>query len=284
MKILLIGKNGQLGREIENNVLKSKHELLSLGRKELDITDYKSVEKIINSYRPQAVINTTAIHAIAEDHPEKLFAVNSFALHNLATKCNEMKIRLINYSTDYVFDGSKGKPYKEDDKENPLQMYGLSKYTGEIITLNYNPNAIIIRTCGVYGGVKGSRIKGNFVLNMLKEVKSTNSIEVSSEQIVSPTYAVDLAQASLKLIDKNPQGGIYHLVNSGYCSWVEFTQEIMNLKGMKVTIISVDRKGLSGGIKRPLFSALNNIKAAKLGVVLPSWQDALKRYINFLSN
>ncbi len=284
MKTLLLGKNGQLGAELNKVLAKKGHKLMALGREDADVTDYKKINEIILSYRPQLIINTTAIHATAESHPEKLFSVNSFALHNLAEICEREKIRLVSYSTDYVFDGKKKKPYTEKDRVNPLQMYGLSKSTAEIISSNYNPSCIIIRTCGVYGGLRGSRVKGNFVLNMLKEAKQAKIIEVSSEQVVSPTYAVDLAIATAKLISKNPKGGIYHLVNAGSCSWADFTKKIMEYKNIDIKVKPVNRKGQSGGIKRPKFSALANTRAAKIGVVLPHWEDALKRYIEFISH
>lgn len=283
IKILLFGTDGQLGSELRKFLISKKVKYVALGHNDIDITHYKRVGAIIKKYKPEIIINTTAIHASAEGHPEKLFSVNSFALHNLAVMCKELGIKFVTYSTDYVFDGRLGKPYIEADKPNPLQMYGLSKYTGEIIASNYNPDSIIIRTCGVYGGKRGSKAKGNFVINMLKEAKMKKIIEVSSEQIVSPTYAVDLAKATIDLLEKNPKGGIYHLVNSGYCSWAEFTEKIMKYKGIDVVVNPVDRDGNSGGIKRPKFSALDNIKAAKMGINLPSWEDALGRYIDFLS-
>ncbi len=284
MKILVFGKNGQLGSEILRQGPGFKHKLIGVTREDVDLCNYDQVLKVISKYKPDVIINTAAMHAAphSEVYPEELFSINSFAIHNLALITKEKKIKFINYSTDYVFDGKKGKPYTEEDVPNPLHMYGLSKYTGEIVATNYDQDSITIRTCGVYGGVSGSRVKGNFVLNMLREARNAKVIEVSSEQIVSPTYAVDLAHATFELLSKKPKGGIYHLVNSGYCSWAEFAQEIMNLKKNNVKIKPVDRKGLSGGIKRPTFSALANIKAKKLGVELPSWKDGLKRYIEFL--
>lgn len=284
MRTILLGKNGQLGSELVKVFKSSKNNFLGLGREDVDVTDYKKIQKIILDFRPDLIINTTAIHATAESYPEKLFSVNAFALHNLAVICEREKIKLVNYSTDYVFDGKKRKPYTEKDRVNPLQMYGLSKSIAETISTNYNPDTIVIRTCGVYGGLKGSRTKGNFVLNMLKEAKQKSVIEVSGEQIVSPTYAVDLAVATKLLIKKNPKGGVYHLVNEGYCSWADFTKKIMEYKKLPVTVRPVNRGGVSGGIKRPKFSALANTRASRLGVVLPHWEDALKRYIKFISH
>ena len=191
------------------------------------------------------------------------------------------------YSTDYVFDGEKGSPYREDDIPNPLQMYGLSKLAGEYTALNsYPERTFIIRTSGLYGGKTGSPEKGgNFVLNIMEEARNKETVEVSSEQIISPTYTGDLSKATLKLLKNEAVPGIYHLVNEGFCNWADFTKEIFKLANVNTKIMPVDRKGFSGEVQRPKFSALQNIKAKVLGVELPSWQEGLKSYFkNELSN
>lgn len=282
MKILLFGKNGQLGQEIIEASSKFRYNLTAYGHDEVDILNYSQVTDCINRNKPDIIINATAYHVVndCELYPEKAFAINAIALKNIAELCNKNKIKLVHYSSDYVFDGLKGKPYQEDDIPNPLQIYGLSKFIGEKICLNYHDDSIIIRTCGVYGGKAGSRSKkGNFVLNILKQTEGKKELEVSSEQIVSPTYAHDLAEATLKLISKKPSHGIYHLVNEGYCNWAQFAQEIMKISKRKCRIIPVNRSGQYQGVKKPLFSALSNKKAKSLGVILPTWKEALKNYL-----
>lgn len=285
MKILLIGKNGQLGSEINKQAIEAGLEIKAFSREEVDITNSEKVKSEIESFNPNVVINTSAFHVVpaCEEEPEEAFLVNSISLKPIATICWEKNIRFVTYSTDYVFDGLKGSPYTEDDKPNPLQIYGLSKLAGEYIALNYSPTSIVIRTCGVYGGLHGSRSKkGNFALNILEQAKKEKAIEVSSEQIVSPTYSFDLAKATLDLLEKGNISGVYHLINEGYCSWAEFAQEIVKINNLQTKIIPVDRKGMAGSLKRPLFSALMNIRAAKLGVKLPSWQNGLERYLQTL--
>ena len=197
--------------------------------------------------------------------------------------CRQLHAKLVTFSSDYVYDGRLGRAYREDDIPHPIQYFGLSKYIGEIIARNYNPDTIIIRTSGVYGG-EGSQSKRNFVLNLLNESKTNKLIDVSSEQIVSPTFAHDLATATMALL-RHPKAtpGIYHLTNTGYCSWAEFSDEILHLMKSNASVRPVDRRGESGGIRRPLFSALENTKAKVLGIVLPDWKEALKRYIDYLS-
>lgn len=281
MKILLIGKNGQLGAEINEQSKERGYKIKAFEKEELDITDSDKVKFEIEKFKPEVVINASAFHVVpdCELYPDKAFLVNSTSIRNVAKICSEMNIRFITYSTDYVFDGKKGKPYVEDDLPTPAQTYGVSKVAGEYFALFYNKRTIVIRPSGVYGGQHGSRSKkGNFVLNILKE-RGKKFLEVSSEQIVNPTYAVDLAKATLDLLDHKNISGIYHLVNEGYCSWAEFAQEIVKDKGLSTKIIPVDRNGQSGGARRPLFSALKNKRAKKIGIKLPPWQDALRRYL-----
>lgn len=280
---MIIGKNGQLGTEL---VLFSKNlnkNFVAYGREELDITDESQLKKAVEKNKPQIIINTSAYHVVVdcETNPLLAFEVNCVAVRNLAKLCKENNISFVTFSTDYIFDGKKGKPYRENDKPNPLQMYGLSKLAGEYAALNVYPEkTYIIRTCGVYGGKKGSKSKkGNFVINILKEAKQKDILEVSSEQIVNPTYAKDLAKATLKLLELNPDPGIYHLVNEGYSSWYNFAKKIFKYAKMKKNILPVDRNGKTGDIQKPIFSALINTKAKKLGVILPQIDDGLKSYL-----
>lgn len=285
MKFLIIGKNGQLGAELVSYLKKRGFDFKAYSREELDITSIPKLKEKIETDRPDVVINASAYHVVpqCEEFPETAFEINTIAIKNLAQICNAKKIIFVTYSTDYVFDGLKGSLYEEEDKPNPLQIYGLSKYAGELAALNYSENSIIIRTCGVYSGKNGSRSKkGNFILSILNQTKDKKVLEVSSEQIVNPTYALDLAKSSIELILKKPKSGIYHLASEGFCSWAEFAEQIIKYKKMSTKIVPVNRKGVSGELKRPLFSALKNTRAKELGVVLPSWQNGLERYLQTL--
>ena len=286
-KILLIGKTGQLGGEIIKDVYSFDFDIFPFDKEELDVTNESQVKEKIEKIKPDILINTSAYHiaAACEKNPLAAMEVNFIAVDKMAKLCKRYAIKFITYSTDYVFDGEKGAPYEENDKPNPLQIYGISKLAGEYAALNsYPEGAFVIRTCGLYGGKKGSpEKKGNFVLNIIKEAQNKEVIEVSSEQIVSPTYAGDLSKATLRLLlNSKIIPGIYHLVNEGYCSWYEFTKEIFRLAKINKEIKPVDREGMSGGARRPKFSALANTKAKALGIDLPSWQEGLKSYLNFL--
>ena len=286
-KILLIGKTGQLGGEIIKDGSSFNFEIFSFDKDELDVKNESQVKEKLEEIKPNILLNTSAYHVMAacEENPLEAMAVNFIAVDKMAKLCKRYGIKFITYSTDYVFDGEKGAPYEENDKPNPLQIYGISKLAGEYAALNsYPEGTFVIRTCGLYGGKKGSpEKKGNFVLNIIKEAQNKEVIEVSSEQIVSPTYAGDLSKATLRLLlNSKIIPGIYHLVNEGYCSWYEFTKEIFRLAKINKEIKPVDREGMSGGARRPKFSALANTKAKALGIDLPSWQEGLKSYLNFL--
>ncbi len=282
MKILLIGKNGQLGSEIDKQAINRKHEIHSFGHEELNIADSGKVKIRIESISPDVVINASAFHnvPVCEEQPDQAFLVNTIALKPITEICSDKNIKFVHFSTDYVFDGLKGSRYVEEDKQNPVQMYGISKAAGEYVVLHNSSTSIVIRSSGVYGGKTGSRSKkGNFALNLLEKAKTERTIEVASEQIVNPTYAVDLAKATLDLLKHKDISGIYHLVNEGYCSWADFAKEIVRCRGIGTKIIPVDRGGMAGTLRRPLFSALKNTRAAKLGVKLPTWKDAIRRYL-----
>lgn len=286
-KIFLIGKNGQLAGSIIKDAELFGFELFAFDKRELDATDAARVESKMKEIKPDIVINTSAYHVVpkCEENPLAAMNVNFFAVGEIAKLCKKYKAVFVTYSTDYVFDGKKGTPYEEGDSPHPLQTYGMSKLAGEYACLNnYNNGSYIVRTCGVYGGKTGSPEKGgNFVLNIMKEAEGKESIEISSEQIVSPTYAGDLSKATLQILKKKAKPGIYHLANEGLCSWCEFAQEIFNLAGIRTKAIPVDRGGASGAMMRPKFSALKNSKAKKLGIVLPTWQEGLSSYLKELS-
>lgn len=285
IKIALFGKNGQVGSEISAQAKAFGFQLIAFGREEIDITNAQAVTDIIKKHKPQIIINASAYHVVpdCEAFPEIAFAINTIAVKHLADIAESNHSRFVHFSTDYVFDGLKGKPYKEDDKPNPLQVYGISKLAGEYAALRYCQRSIVIRGAYIYGGKEGSRSKkGNFVLTMLKQSEGKDTLEVASDQLVSPTYAADLAKATLQLLQQKDAQGIYHLANQGYCSLAEFAQAIIKAKGRKTKIIPVERGGGTGMLHRPLFSALRNTRAKKQGIILPKWQDGIKRYVKSL--
>jgi dTDP-4-dehydrorhamnose reductase len=267
MKILLIGKTGQLGGDIIRNG--AGHEIHAHDKTTLDITVPEAVRAAIADLRPDVVINTAAFHNVprCETEPLEAFRVNCVAVRDLAAACNEAGCRLVTFSSDYVFGGEKHTPYREDDHPAPLQMYGISRLAGEHAALSTGPDhAVVIRTCGLYGVADASR---------------GGPLEIGCDQTVSPTWTGDLSRAVLRLIaHPGLRPGIYHLVNEGECTWYEFTKEIYRILGLDVEVRPVDRKGLTGAMRRPLYSVLANTKARNAGILLRHWRDALAAYLS----
>ena len=281
MNILLIGRTGQLGGSIlSENTL---HRIYSPDRTELDIESKESCERAVAKLRPDVVINTAAFHNVpqCEVEPRRAFEVNCLAVRDLVLICKKAGILLVTFSTDYVFGGEQNMPYREDGQTKPLQIYGMSRLAGEMAVMATAPqHVVVIRTCGLYGLSGASSNGGNFVDKRIADAQTNSKLKMGCDQVVSPTYTVDLAKAVLKLIE-HPQivPGIYHIVNEGYCTWFEFTKAIYELMGINVSVRPVDRGGMNGEMRRPLYSVLANTKARAFGITLPHWRDALGRYL-----
>lgn len=281
MRILLIGRTGQLGGSILADP--RGHHVHAPGRDELDIESKDSCERAIAGLRPDVVINTAAFHNVpqCEVEPLRAFAVNCQAVRDLAAICKKMDVRLVTFSSDYVFAGEKRMPYREDDRTGPVQMYGISRLSGELAALATAPgHTIVVRTCGLYGMSGAASKGGNFVDKRIADARAGGPLQMGCDQTVAPTYTHDLAQAVLRLLEHPQAGsGIYHLVNEGECTWFEFTRAVYALMGLKVELQPVDRGGMSGEMRRPLYSVLANTRARALGITMPHWRDALKRYL-----
>jgi len=281
MRILLIGRTGQLGGDLLRH--NSGHEIVAPDRGELDITRPEQVLAAIERHRPELVVNCAAFHNVplCEEQPEQAMLVNSVAVGRLAAACRNAGARLITFSSDYVFGGDKRTPYAEDDAPNPLQQYGKSRLAGERAALEAAPgHAVVVRTCGLYGE-SGARSKGgNFVDGRVADARAGRAIEMAMEQVVAPTSTEDLSKAVLALaVHPGMRPGIYHLVNEGQCSWYELTVAIGEILGLATKVTPVDRKGMTGALRRPLYSVLGNTKARALGITMPQWRDALQRYL-----
>lgn len=282
MRILLIGSTGQLGGDILRN--NREHDIIAPGRDQLDLARPDQVEMQVREAGPDLVINCAAFHNVplCEERPDQAFMINCVAVGKLATACRSIGAQLVTFSSDYVFGGEgKRTPYLESDAPRPLQIYGISRAAGEYAALSGAPDhAIIIRTCGLYGRSESRSKGGNFVDNRVADGRSGKPLEMASEQIVSPTSTDDLSRAVLQLAaHPGRKAGIYHLVNEGECSWFELTKAIYEILGLKGELRPVDRGGVSGTMRRPLYSVLANNKARALGISMRPWRDALERYL-----
>ncbi len=276
MKVAVIGANGQLGSDI---VREFGREAIPYTHKDLDVTIPESLE-ILKRDKPDVIINTAAYVRVddAELHPEEAFKVNAIGALNVAKIASEIHAINIYISTDYVFDGTKGKPYTEEDIPNPINVYGTSKYAGEIFTRNYSSKYYIIRVASLFGGTGARGKGGNFVTFILDKAKKGEEIKVVDDIIVSPTYTVDVAKALKKFISIEPEYGIYHMVNEGFCSWYEFAAEIIKMSGYYTKIQRIKSHELKRLAKRPQVSVLQSSKISQ-GVKIRHYKSALYDYL-----
>jgi dTDP-4-dehydrorhamnose reductase len=279
MKILVTGVKGQLGYDVVNELKSRRHEAVGVDIDEMDITDSVAVGKVLQSVKPNAVIHCAAWTAVdaAEDNEEKVHLVNACGTENIATECKKLGCKMMYISTDYVFDGQGVKPWLPDCKDyNPLNVYGRTKLEGENAVSSLLDKYFIVRIAWVFG-----KNGNNFIKTMLKLSATHDTLRVVNDQIGTPTYTFDLARLLADMIETEKYG-YYHATNEGgYISWCEFGEEIFRQAKRNVTVIPVTTKeyGLSKAA-RPFNSRLDKSKLAENGFVpLPTWQNALKRYL-----
>lgn len=283
--ILVTGSNGQLGSEFQKLSEKSGHEFIFTDIDELDLTDHHEIERFFENKDISFCINCAAYTAVdkAESEIENAIAVNVSAVRNLAEVCNSNHTVFIHISTDFVFDGSNCQPYVESDKARPINVYGQSKYDGEQQALKENTKTIIIRTSWLY-----SSFGNNFVKTMMKVGKKNDTLNVIFDQAGTPTYAVDLVEAILiiieeiqtKRIDKEEYFGIFHFSNEGIASWYDFAIEIFRISGINCMVNPILTKDYPTPSKRPHFSVLDKSKIkTTYGLAIPYWKDSLSRCI-----
>ncbi|WP_233963975.1 dTDP-4-dehydrorhamnose reductase [Pectobacterium versatile] len=284
MKVLLTGSNGQLGRCFQDR-LPAGWQVWATDTAELDITDYAKVLAAVKECQPDAIVNAAAYTAVdkAESEPELAALVNKTGPENLARAAKKVGARLVHVSTDYVFDGTATVPYVETDKTNPLGVYGQTKLDGEIAVSTVLPDAIIIRTAWVF-----SEYGNNFVKTMLRLAKDRDELSIVSDQRGCPTYAGDIAQAIIDLLEKEAEAGIYHYCGDNEVAWSDFADEIFNIAvekeiiNKKPNVIRITTEKYPTPAKRPLYSSLNGEKIRMLNIELSNWQQTLSIIIGKL--
>jgi len=282
MKLVIIGSKGMLGQYLLSVFShQDRYDVFGLDKTEIDITQKEDVIQVLSKIRPDMVINAAAYNNVdqcEEDDGYRIaLAVNGDGVKNLSEACRLIDATLVHYSTDYVFDGENQIGYVEDDKTNPVSQYGMSKLAGERALLSANlPKYYLIRTSRLFGkcGVS-EEVKKSFVDLMLDLNKKVSTINGINEEISNPTYAQDLAQATKKLIEGKHAFGIYHITNSGGCTWHDLATEIFKIKNIDVKVVPVTRDFFGGLAKRPKSSMLINTKLSQLR----TWQEALGEYL-----
>ncbi|KAB3527634.1 dTDP-4-dehydrorhamnose reductase [Alkaliphilus serpentinus] len=269
MSICVLGGTGLLGHEMKKLLYDKK--AYFLGRKDVDITEIDKLYQILSDMKPKIIIHAAAYTDIdhCESRKEHAIRVNATGTANVAKLAADLNAKLLYVSSDHVFDGLKGSPYNIEDKPNPINVYGLSKYLGEQEVEKLMDKYFIVRTAGLYGDYGKSLVKA--LLNLTKSNSLINAIE---DQRASTTYGFHLAEAILKLMDGESYGK-YHFVNEGSCSWFEFAQEICRLKGINAKVYPIKSSQLIGKAKKPKNSILCNSSSIKL----KHWKDALDEYL-----
>jgi dTDP-4-dehydrorhamnose reductase len=286
--ILVTGSKGQVGSELQalaNSYPQFRFAFTS--RNDLPIENTDALEKFFSRYKPEYLINTAAYTAVdkAESEKEKVYLINTEAVSIMAALCKKYNTQLIHISTDYVFDGNAVTPYTEDSVPNPTGVYGNSKLQGEQLAVQLNPQSLIIRTSWVY-----SRFGKNFVKTMLRLMEEKDEVGVVNDQLGSPTYAADLAEAILyiisnckKQIENSP--GIFHYSNKGIISWYEFALAIKEIIGSTCRVNPITTEEYPTATKRPAFSALDTTRIQEVfGVRLKDWKTSLATCVHQIKN
>jgi dTDP-4-dehydrorhamnose reductase len=279
-KILVTGANGQLGSELkELSSRYSQFEWVFADRSLLDLSDLESISNVLYQIQPQIILNCAAYTAVdkAESETELADILNHQAVAVLAQWTKTNCCQILHISTDYVFDGNSSMPLTEEAATGPINVYGQTKLAGEQACLRENSNAIVIRTSWVY-----SSFGANFVKTMRKLMQERDSMNVVNDQIGSPTYAADLAQAMMTIIThSNWQAGIYHFSNEGEISWYEFALAIQEIGGFDCLVSGIPSSDYPTPAKRPHYSLLDKSKiATTFGVVVPGYRESLERCMN----
>lgn len=285
MNVFVTGVKGQLGYDVMRELEKRGYnDAVGVDIEEMDITDSESVDKVITDAKPDVVIHCAAWTAVDlaedEDKQDNVYLVNAVGTENIAKVCKKLECKMIYISTDYVFDGQGTRPWEPDDERNPLNVYGQTKYEGELAVEKWLEKYFIVRIAWVFG-----QNGKNFVRTMLNLGKTHDKLTVVDDQIGSPTYTPDLARLLVDMAESDKYG-IYHATNEGFCSWYEFACEIFKqaseydsvYKNVSVSPVTSDK--YPSKAKRPSNSRMSKEKLTESGFEkLPDWQDALRRYI-----
>lgn len=281
MKVAVIGSQGQLGSDLVEVLRDRGHEVLGLGHAEIEVTEAASVNECLSAWKPDTVINCAAYVRVddAEDNGQQVMNTNAVGSLNVARSCRNLGARCLYISTDFVFDGNQAGPYNEDDRVNPINVYGVSKLAGELMALGASTDCTIIRISSLFGKAGSSGKGGNFVEAILTKARAEGHVSVIDDIDITPTYALDAAKAIEELI-RTPSAGIYHVANSGVCTWHQFAKMAIELAGVKAVVDPINSSDYPLKARRPANSALATDRLlTTIGRRLPPWPDALRDYL-----
>jgi len=278
MKVAIFGISGQLGSDVAAAL--ASHEIIPVDHDRADIRDERAVTDAVKAANPVWVVNCAAMTHVEGCERDALaaFEANALGARNISRAATDSGARLLQISTDYVFDGARETPYAEADLPRPLNVYGASKLSGEW-AVRSDPRHVVLRTSGLYG-FHACRGKGtNFVETMLKRASSGAPTRVVNDEVLTPTFSIDLAAQIRSMIETGVPGGVYHATNAGSCSWYEFAREIFRIAGANPAPDPVSAAEWNSPVRRPRYSVLEHRALAALHLdTMPDWRDALARY------
>lgn len=282
MKVAVIGANGQLGSDIVTECQQAGEITVGLTHWNLDISSLESTRNTLESIHPSVIVNTAAMHQVenCEKEPLRAYEVNALGVRNLAIVARELDAKLVHISTDYVFDGSKKRPYVESDPAAPLNVYGNTKLAGEAFIRGTSEKYFVVRTSALYGK-NPCRAKGgkNFVDLMVKLAGGRDELRVVDDEVVSPTSTAELAK-QIVLLSRTEHYGLYHATAEGSCSWYEFAKTIFEIANIKANLKVAGPNEFPLKVARPKYSVLENAELKELGLnALSSWQEGLRAYL-----
>jgi dTDP-4-dehydrorhamnose reductase len=274
--VLVLGAHGQLGDAMTTQ-LEPRHEVIARGRDELDVTVPDAVRATVNSICPDVIVNCAAYTNVdhAQENPMPAFSANAWAVHTLARAAADIDATLVHFSTDFVFDGAADRPYDEASAPNPRSTYAVSKLVGEWMASD-TPRHYVLRVESLFGG----RLARSSIDQMLAGIQAGRPVRAFVDRTVSPSYVDDVVAATARLLDDPAPYGLYHCVNTGWTTWATVARELARLVGRPdASILEVPLAEAKLAAPRPKFAALSNAKLADAGIVMPTWQNALQRYV-----
>jgi dTDP-4-dehydrorhamnose reductase len=281
VRLVIIGSGGQLGSDVTEVLRDTNEDVVSLSRRDLDITEASALREKLSRYDPDVIINCSVYHPVdeCENNPERSFAVNATAVRNLALAARDLQAAVVHFSSDYVFDGELGRPYQEEDTPTPVSVFGASKVAGEQLLRAVLPCHFIIRTSGLYG-LAGSRVKrGNFVETMLRLGRQNGQVRVVADLRMAQTSTRNLARQVLVLIHTEHYG-TYHASDHGDYSWYDFARRIFEYSAMEVKVTRISWRDMPFVAPRPRYSVLENCRLKALGMdQMQSIDVALQAYL-----
>lgn len=283
MTVLVVGAGGFLGAAMVDHLARA-HDVVATTRATLDVRDHEAVNRTVRQVRPDAVINCSAYTDVdrAEDEPMLALDINAFAVRVLAEAARDVGAAFVHYSTDFVFDGTATEPYLETDQPNPRSTYACSKLIGEWLAKE-SDRAYVLRVESIFGASPAApaspTVRRTSVDRIVDSIVGGQECRVFVDRTVSPSYSLDVATATEQLLVRRAEPGIYHCVNSGSCTWDQLAVEVGRQLGMAPKLIPMRMADAGLRANRPMFCVLSNRKLAAVGMPMPAWQDALRRYL-----